>query len=143
MIMPSWKDGMTTEEYEGQMAAAVAEARKAAPGGLVLAYSGWRHAAKQTWENNGVRYHAAASQLPPSEVTTVTIESDAGFGWTCWGIEGCGVHDVSPHRPLGHSRGVTLGVTQDGFDAVAYTGKPSTASPPAQETRPPAKAVKQ
>ena len=131
MIIPDLKDDMTAERYEGEMASAVSEAAKLAPKALVLAYSGWRHAAKQAWTSNGATYRAAADHLPPSEVLAVKIQSAAGAVWNCWEDEGCGPHPFTPDDPKDHTRGLVIGHAPQGFDAVAYTGTGTTASPPA------------
>ena len=131
MIMPRPTDGMTTDQYEGAMASAVADAAGLAPRAQVLAYSGWRHAAKQAWTSNGATYRAAADHLPPSEVLAVKIQSAAGAAWNCWGDEGCGPHPFTPDDSTDHARGVVIGQAPQGFDAVAYAGTGATASPPA------------
>ncbi len=115
------------EGYEAALAATTAAAT-VAPNGLVLAYSGSAHARKGPQTIGDETYREAALQLPAASTLSVKLEGAAGGYWNCQ-RDGCGVHP-SRGGPV-HARGVVVGGAPEGFDAVAYTGLPATASPPA------------
>ena len=113
-------------DNENSMAEAVKDASEKWPDALILAYSGGLHAQK-TMSPIDKELPLAASQLPLGEVASVDVEGQAGTAWACL-ADGCGVHSFGGDK---HARGVVTDSPPEGFDAVAYTGQPNSASPPA------------
>jgi hypothetical protein len=121
-----------------EMAQAVSDIVRARPDALVLVYSGNIHAMKRrpAWLPANVQ-NPAASYLPPAEVLSVNLIGANGEAWNCQ-ASGCGHHLFSGES--GHARSVVLvggsgndhpSGASEGFDALGYTGVPTTASPPA------------
>jgi len=93
------------DNRDAHMALVVGSLRDAHPDALILVYSGNFHAMKAETGD----LHAAAGYLPAE--TTVTVN-----------IRGGGSD---------HARGIVMGEGAPRFDATAYTGLPTTPSPPA------------
>lgn len=115
-------------DNETSMADAVKQAAQDYPDAVILIYSGGLHARK-TMSPFDKDLPLAASLLPAAEVTSIDVIGQAGTAWNCFS-SGCGVHDYYAELNS-HPRGVTLGPAEEGYDGVAYTGQPTTASPPA------------
>ena len=114
-------------DNETSMANAVKQAAQAYPEAVILVYSGGLHARK-TISPFDKELPLAASLLPAAEVTSFDITGQAGTGWNCF-PSGCGVHPYAERDT--HPRGILTGAPEEGYDAVAYTGVPTTASMPA------------
>lgn len=104
---------------------------KRGPADVLLVLTGNMHAMKRS----PVAYPTAASLLPPAEVFSLLVTARGGQSWQMTGA-GCGA------QPLGtQDKDSTrnFGVYADtsyakyGFDGVLALGKPTTASPPADE----------
>jgi hypothetical protein len=119
-----------------EMAQAVSDIVRAKPDALVLVYSGNLHAMKRraSWLPADVQ-NPAASYLPPAKILSVNLIGEKGEIWSCQ-ASGCGQHIYSGES--GHARSVVLvggsgddhqSVASEGFDALGYTGVPTTASP--------------
>ena len=113
-------------DNETSMADAVKDAADTWPEALILAYSGGLHARK-TMSPVDKELPLAASLLPLGEVTSVDIMGQPGTAWACL-ADGCKVHSFGGDV---HARGIVVDSPPEGFDAVAYTGLPNSASPPA------------
>lgn len=113
-------------DNETSMADSVRQAARDYPDALILAYSGGLHA-KKSLSPFQKDLPLAASLLPAAEVTAVEIEGGSGTAWICVN-DGCGVHSTVGETA---KRGLTLGSPEAGYDAIAHTGLPSTASVPA------------
>jgi hypothetical protein len=120
-----------------ELARAVLDIVRTNPQALVLVYSGNLHAMKRrpAWLPADVQ-NPAASYLPPAEVLSVDLIGESGEVWNCQ-ASGCGPHPYQGES--GHPRGIVMidgsrdhqnPVASEGFDALGYTGVPTTASPP-------------
>jgi hypothetical protein len=127
LIMPR-TDSPVPEEHEQRMAQAVMDAGAAHPGSLIVALSGNAHARKGHSPGAAQSYRLAADFLPAGSTVSVLIRGGPGESWSC-DIEGCGVHKGGGTSDA--PRGVSLAGAPAGFDAVAFTGAATTASPPA------------
>ena len=126
LIMPT-DPSLGEDAYEGAMGAAVDAAAKSHPDAVVLAYSGTAHASHGDRTSKGVTYTFAAGHLPRSAVTSIFIEGGAGSAWNCQAD--CGPHPTDGYPA--HLRGVAFSREKPGYDAIAWTGLPTTPSPPA------------
>lgn len=119
--------GASAAVYEQSMAQAVLAARDADPRTLVMAFSGNLHAKRGENVGQGETYALAAKAMPVGETLLVVIRGGSGTAWNC--RQECG------ENPRGgwsdQARRVDFTNPPEGFDAVAYTGRSSTASPPA------------
>ncbi len=129
MIIPNERPDISAAEHESLMAHSVERARDLAPNTLVLAYSGNAHAQKAMNTFRGETYALAAARLPPNEVLSIKLGGGSGAIWACEAPT-CGPHAYDPPTQ-GGPRGIVSTGAPEGFDAVAYTGVPTTASPPA------------
>jgi len=126
------------EEPDANMARQVTRIAEANPRAWVMVLSGNLHAAKTVPAYvNDPRLRPAASRLPAEQVVSVNLVGGVGGkAWYCRGNEcGEGVSTGAAHaRSVAASGQVSgeLGLALlDGFDALAYTGMPTTASQPA------------
>lgn len=119
--------GASAAAYELAMAQAVMAARDSDPRTLVMAFSGNLHAKRGENTRQGETYDLAAKALPAGETVLVLIRGGAGTTWNC--LKDCG---ENPRGGWGNqARRVEFADPPAGYDAVAYTGCASTASPPA------------
>ena len=120
-----------------ELAQAVLDIVQTNPRALVLVYSGDLHAMKRRppWLPADVQ-NPAASYLPPAEVLSVDLIGESGEVWNCQ-ASGCGPHPYQGESS--HPRGIVMiddsrdhqnPAAFEGFDALGYTGVPTTASPP-------------
>jgi len=135
---PGTSSGLDISHRDEEMAQAVLDVVRTQPHALVLVYSGNVHAMKRrtAWLPADVP-DPAASYLPPAEILSINLIGEAGEFWSCQ-ASGCGRHPYPGES--GHIRSVVLvgglsgdhhSVASEGFDALAYTGLATTASPPA------------
>jgi hypothetical protein len=134
--------GTTPDDRSGihrdqKMAQAVLDILQTNPQALVLVYSGNLHAMKRRPAGLPAQVQdPAASYLPPAEVLSVNLIGESGEVWNCQ-ASGCGPHPYQGESS--HPRSIVLiddssdhqnPVASEGFDALGYTGVPTTASPP-------------
>jgi hypothetical protein len=127
LIMPRM-DSPVPEEHEQRMAQAVMDAGGAHPGTLIVALSGNLHARKGENASAAQSYRLAADFLPARSTISVLIRGGPGESWHCE-PDGCGVHKGGGTSEA--PRGVSLDGAPAGYDAVAFTGSTTSASPPA------------
>lgn len=119
--------GASPAAYEQAMSQAVQDAHDADPRTLVLAFSGNFHAKRGDNIRAGETYALAAKALPPGETVLVLIRGGPGTAWNCQ--KDCGENPRG--GPSGQARRIEFADPPAGYDAVAFTGRASTASPPA------------
>ncbi|MFL5297869.1 MAG: hypothetical protein ACJ798_15950 [Phenylobacterium sp.] len=115
-------------EHEQRMARAVTDAGAAHPGSMVLVLSGNAHARKGEGSARSQTYRLAAAYLPAASTVSVFIRSGPGEAWNCQ-EDGCGIHKMGGASEV--ARSVSVEGAPSGFDALAFTGVPTSASPPA------------
>jgi hypothetical protein len=108
---------------DAQMAQTVLAVRAKHPDARILVFSGNLHAMKAPPPG----FQTAASLLPTQEIISVNILSETGKIWA--DIDGV----VGEHAYSGddHSREIVSTPNNPAYDFAAYTGLPSTPSPPA------------
>ena len=117
----------TLDDYEGNMSRVVQGLAKSHPEAIILVFSGNAHASRGQRNSDGVTYTFAAGHLPAGSVTSVFIEGGPGWAWNCQ--TDCGPNPTDGYPS--HARGVSISAEKPGYDAIAWTGLPSIASPPA------------
>jgi hypothetical protein len=136
IVQMSWS---TEGKFEAEMAHAVTDILRRQPDALVLVYSGNLHAMK-TAAPFDKTLALAASLIPASELVTVNLVGGNGQAWNCQNGD-CGSH---PYQGSDHPRGIVPADTATGgsnqfwaagYDAVGYTGRATTPSPPAALTQ--------
>lgn len=121
----------TSGAKEAAVGKGVESVVKHGPADVLLVLTGNMHAMK----HSPVAYPTAASLLPPGDVFSLLVTARGGKSWQMTGI-GCG---AQPNGTQDKDRTRTFGVYADasyakyGFDGVLALGKPTTASPPADE----------
>jgi len=129
LIIDDGKDFKTNDAYEANMAQLVQAAATAAPSALVLVYSGSAHAQKAKATFGGPTYREAAAHLPAASLVSVELFGDPGMTWEC-ADKTCGPQVYTPAYAH-HPRGLSAADAASGYDALIYTGRATTASPPA------------
>jgi hypothetical protein len=117
---------------EPAVADAVKAAVKRGPTDVLLVLTGNLHAMK----HSPMAYPTSASLLPPAEVFSLLVTAHGGQAWQ-WNGAGCGAQAQGiQDRDSTRSFGVYIdpAYAKSGFDGVLALGKPTTASPPADET---------
>lgn len=130
LMQRGWDEKSSTNhplDNETSMAEGVKQAAQSYPEAVIMVYSGGLHA-KKTKSPFDKDLPLAASLLPSEKITSIEVHGQAGTAWNCF-ASGCGVHDY-PERDK-RPRSIVLGAVEEGYDAVAYTGVATTASPPA------------
>lgn len=125
----------TTAAREEGMARRLIRIRDAAPGSLVLALTGLGHADTNGFASMTPPIPSMAQHLPQASTLTLAFVRSGGTRWGCpepapGEDRRCGPVEMVPRDPP-TPRGVVVGDDRPGFDAVASTGGPLTASPPA------------
>lgn len=115
------------DEYETRMSDVVKRAAASTPQGIVLVFSGNAHASQRRRNENDASYTFSAGHLPLNSVTSVFIEGGAGSAWNCQ--TDCGPNATSGYPA--HGREVKFSQEKPGFNAIAWTGLPSSVSSPA------------
>lgn len=125
-------DGWMTKDDadRNDQMAAILEAAKPGPRGVVIALTGSAHARKMVFHESGVTFAPPAVLLPRSRTTSILIRGNGGTAWGC-GDQGCHAYPLDDVRHA--RRGLTMGPSADagGFDGVLELGTLETASPPA------------
>lgn len=117
------------DEHESRMAQAVYKASLGLRPPLVMAFSGNAHASRRRNTFRGQTYDEAANHLPKAATVSVFLRGGEGQAWNCK-ADGCRPHDY--RWPGAKPRGVSPAPAEiEGFDFVADTGEPTTASLPA------------
>lgn len=126
----------TSDARETGMARLLMAAKAARPAAPVLALTGAGHAGKSAWSSFDPPFLAMSQHLPADRTLAVAVVRGGGEVWACRALSEGAAQECRPWpstaRDAIPTRGVRLGTSREGYDAIASTGAPYSASPPAR-----------